>query len=426
MYDSPGKLDNLTKDYLEKNPNDTEAKNLLELWNREIEKQYDKLSNLKTRFFELDYSNIPNLNPVPVTWFADPAEPTFCINKKVAKNLSDWNIIGRHNLHNEYCEYTIVWRTDVNGNLRPKRIQFTTELREYWLLLAEHSPNRLKATASSVLGQEPSWMDLYGIENPFILSEKMRRYHFAIQVAGNGQDDELKSMGVPDQPIGDLNTKNALFMTHPINGLDDLLYIVMFGARPYGVKNDDKYTKASKQQIFRHFEVEQLACRHADPAAAMTAYDQVFEGKNVAFADPIGMYIQSFNGNAFTYDIDENNKNVPIPKEWIRFSRANQRLEFGPSDSEFFYLDDIKVEEAGKDTKLTGGFQVSQFIEVGPFVLIGDTSSIGDDEYIEVSNDNSEIKCNEASVCGRIRSLETEYNKDKLYGISKISPRLLK
>jgi len=55
---------------------------------------------------------------------------------------------------------------------------------------------------------------------------------FSTLVAGHGNDGKLVAAGVPAQPTGRLNTDNALFMTHPINGLDDLLYIVMFGAKP--------------------------------------------------------------------------------------------------------------------------------------------------------------------------------------------------
>ncbi|WP_299443005.1 hypothetical protein [uncultured Aquimarina sp.] len=413
-YNSPGRVDNLTFEYLDTKPKDKkEVERLLKLWNEEIKSQYDNLDYLQSRFFELDFSKFPNQNGASVTWFADPAEPTFCKDISVAKRLSDWGVKGRHNLHNEYCEYSIIMRTDKTGTLRPKRVQFTTELREYWLFLAIHSPFRLKNIATSILGFEPSWQDLYGIDNPFLLTEKMRRFHFAKQTAGSGKDSELKNMGVPDQPIGELNTKNALFMTHPINGLDDLLYILMFGAHPYRTKKDGEFVKAKEEQIFREYGVEHLACRHADPAAAIGAYDNVYEGKPVGFADPIGMYIQTFKQNAFSYNDEQ------IPNEWVKYSRGKQRLEFGPSDSEDIYLDDLKVEENGEDVKLTGGFQIAQLIEVGPFVLIGDQTEIQEDEYVEVKASDSEIKCNEASICDRINSLENEYHRERLLSIKK-------
>lgn len=403
QFSSPGKVDNLSND-------------LLELWNQEIFNNYEKLKDYQSRFFEIDFSKFQN-PPVSINWFADPAETTFCKNISIARKLADWGSKGRQNLHNEYCEYTIIKRRDKNGNLRPKRVQFTTELREYWILLAVNSPFKLKQTASSVLGFEPSWNELYGVENPFNLSELQRKLHFCTQVAGNGGSSELKNMGVPPQPVGRLNTDYSLFMSHPINGLDDLLYIVMFGARPYAIKDNSNYKKASKEEIFRKYGVEHLACRHADPAAALGAYNAVFSGKPVGFADPIGMYIQSFNENIFSY---EKNK---IPKNWIKISRGNQRMVFGPTDEEEVYLDELMIEESGVDVPLTGGFQIAQVIEVGPNVLIGDKTEIKEDEYIEVVSSSTPIKCNEAEVCERINSLYIEYNKERLYGFNKPSFR---
>ena len=105
-------------------------------------------------------------------------------------------------------------------------------------------------------------------------------------------------------------------MTHPINGLDDLLYIVMFGSKPYAVVIDGNIQEATKEQIFREENVEHLACRQADPTAAMGVYGVVFHGRDVAFENPLGMYIHSFNSNIFTLEGE------PIPDNWIKFSRG--------------------------------------------------------------------------------------------------------
>ena len=64
-------------------------------------------------------------------------------------------------------------------------------------------------------------------------------------------------------------------MTHPINGLDDLIYIVMFGAHavrgraPTAGAGRPRATRSSASQG-----VEHLACRHADPAAALGAHER--------------------------------------------------------------------------------------------------------------------------------------------------------
>ena len=53
-------------------------------------------------------------------------------------------------------------------------------------------------------------------------AEAEREIAFGHALGGNGNDAHLVQAGVPAQPTGRLNTENALFMTHPINGIDDL------------------------------------------------------------------------------------------------------------------------------------------------------------------------------------------------------------
>jgi hypothetical protein len=299
-------------------------------------KNYESLSSLHSRFFKLNPTNIQQPNNVNVDWFADPAEPNFCMGPQIAQQLSDWDIKGRYNLHNEYSEYTIIRKHDSTGKLHPKRVQVTTELKEYWVCIATYDPIQIRNMVEEVLGFQPLWEDLYGVSDPFTLSENQRRLEFSRRVAA------ASSTASP------INTNNALFMSHPINGLDDLLYIVMFGSKPYATVIDGNIQEATKEQIFREENVEHLACRHADPAAAMAAYGAVFHGRDIAFANPLGMYIHSFNHNIFTL------QGEPIPKNWIKFSRGKaatndhsatwQRLDFGPPDDESMFLDDISVQ----------------------------------------------------------------------------------
>ena len=397
IFNAPGQADNLSQVLLEK-------------WNEEIEHQYKRLEpDFGSNFFVFDPNDIPNSISVnSVKWFGDPAEPAFCQNLDVAQNLSDWGIKGRHNLHNEYCEYAVEYRIDTNGNLRPKRVQITTELREYWLTIAKYDPIFLKNLASTILQKQISWNDLYG-SDPTNMTPEQREMNFSTLVAGDGKK----------QPQGSLNTDNALFMSHPINGLDDLLYIVMFGAKPYARKNGSNYEKVTKYAIFKEFGVEHLACRHADPAAAMGAYDAVFTGRKIAFNQNLGMYILSFSKNNFAY-----NGNT-IPDSWVKLSRGQnnlyQRLVFGPSDNENIFLDDITVEKGGIDVPIKGGFEVVQHIEVGPIVQVGEPSQLTATDYHLVTNNDDEILCNQASVCSRtIAPLWAEYNQGQL---ARIAPR---
>lgn len=399
MYRSPGLADDLPTE-------------LLQAWNDTVQQEYDRLApSLATRFFVLDPAGIPTGDRAGVRWFGDPAEPTFCLGPGKAGALSDWGTRARHELHNEYCEYAAVRVPDATGRSRLKRIQVTTELREYWLLLAGLDPDRVCDMAASSLRHEVSPDDLYGPgPSPADLAPDARRERFVHWSAG---DDTRR-------PAGSLARDEALFMTHPINGLDDLLYIVMFGARPYAVDEAGTRRPAGRDEIFRANGVEHLACRHADPAAAMAAAGAAYDGRRVAFADPLGMYLQSFTAEVFSLD------GGPVPESWIAWSRGTeglwQRLEFGPPDDDPRFLDEALVSVGSSDAPVTGGFQVVSQIEVGPFVMVDDPAPVADDEFVAVSGDASPIVCSEASACEQVRALLAEFERPTL---RRVAPRSL-
>jgi hypothetical protein len=397
MYDVPGRADTLS----------TETR---KRWNDTIQSEYDQLKGQHgSRFFSIDRQSLSNPVQVKVKWFADPAEPAFCIDPDIARLLCDWGTRGRQQLHNEYCEYQIIHGQDANGHVRPKRIQVTTELKEYWLCIALHDPAKLQEMVKGIIGRNPSFEDLYGAKDPMKLNIKQRAIAFSRYVDGK------------------INTENVLFMTHPINGLDDLLYIVMFGAKPYAINTANGIQKATREQIFREFHVEFLGCRHADPTAAMGAYEQAYSGKTIAFSDPLGVYILSFTKDIFLFQGES------IPDKWIRWSRGQpetaehqalwQHLELGPSDDEPFFLDDIRIAYGGNEQPLVGGFQLLQNIEVGPLIDIGKDSKVNDDEYIILNTEDSPIPCHQAAICDDIRSLKAEY--DRQNQLTRVAPRTM-
>ena len=398
-YDVPGRADEVS-----------EA--LVRHWNDTLAAAYrSQDASLKSRFFELDWEQLREPEQTDgVKWPGDPAEPSFCIDDQTARVLSDWGKEGRHALQNEYCEYAVVSRRDGTGRLRPKRVQMTTELREYWSSVAVREPDRVRAMAAEVLGREPRWEELFGVSDPHGMSENERAVAFGHTVAGHGNDPHLKAAGVPAQPTGALNTENALFMTHPINGLDDLLYIVLFGAKPYAVREDGELRQASRDEIFAAFGVEFLACRHADPAAALGAHGAAFAGKQVALANPLGIYLREPNLSVFTY------RGEPLPTEWVRFGRGEegmyQRLVFGPPDEHDAFLDEITVAVGASENPLVGGYQLLRELEVGPLVLVGDDEPVADPEWVVLPQVSEPIACNAAAVCQGIRELKRRYDAE--------------
>ncbi|UUU38099.1 hypothetical protein [Streptomyces sp. NBC_00162] len=391
-FSAPGFADELTPGVLDR-------------WNQVVEDEFKRLEPLYgSPYFTLEPGD-PNPQRVAVTWFGNPAEPEFCFDETTARRLSDWGVRGRRALHNEYCEYAVVTAPDQQGNLRPKRVQVTTELPEYYQLLAEDAPDLLRDILSDTLGGEPPrWEEIYGpaVANPKLLSPAQRRVAFARQMTGHGLHPDLQEADVPADPVGSLNAVNALFMAHPINGLDDLLYIVMFGAKPYARRTASGALEAAgRDQIFRQDPpLAALACRNADPAAAMAAAGAAFDGRTVSFADPIGMYIHAFTSEVFQFE------GGPVPDPWIRLSRGrqglHQRLEFGPGDADPHFLDDITVAEGESEDPLTGGYQVVRHVQVGPLAALGAPKDVPPGDFVVLPDPPGPIRCRDAVVCSDV------------------------
>jgi hypothetical protein len=415
-YDVPGNTDNASE-------------TLKAEWNKEITKEFDRQLGPDgfpdaARFLKRHPEDVQGAGPPSnaVHWPGAPAEPRFCIDVSWAAKLADWGVRGRHSFHNEYCEYGLVFRSDAPGRIRPKRFIATTELPEYWVTAATHEPDFVRQMVKDVLGVAPDFTELYGAEgsDPSKLSPARRRVLFATNVAGNLNNRELMDAGVPRDPVGALNTKNVLFMSHPINGLDDLIYVVTFGARPYAVKEGGSWRRARLHEIFRSQGTTHLACRNADPGAAQGAYDQVarsihpttgkVRGSEIAFANPLGMYINAFATGDFTFNDN------PLPTAWIKRTRGKnglfQRLEFGPSDAEPQFLGDIMVQEvAGEPEPLTSGYLVAKRIEVGPNVVIGTETEFTTD-LVEIPAVPESLDCSMADVCAFVRREKVAYEAE--------------
>jgi hypothetical protein len=400
-YEVPGRADELDDD-------------LVAAWNGTIEEKFSQQDRelRESRFFALDIEQLVEPTETRgVKWTGDPAEPRFCLDDEtVAQELCDWGVLGRHVLHNEYCEYSVLMRADASGKLRPKRVEVTTELREYWICVAKHDPERVRSMATEVFGREVAFDELFEIDDPLALEPDAREIAFAHAVAGNGGEARLQKAGVQAQPRGKLNTERALFMTHPINGLDDLLFIVMFGARPYAKRNQDQIDPASRDEIFTTFSSPTLACRHADPAAALGAYGVAFQGGQVGFANPLGMYMREPNFSVFSF------QGQAVPAGWIQLGRGEagawQRLTFGPRDEEEAFLDDITVSVGASDRPLRGGYQLLQHVDVGPLVLVGTGAPPADDEWLFVGGVEP-IVCGDSSACAEIQALKEAFDAEQ-------------
>ena len=169
--------------------------------------------------------------------------------------------------------------------------------------------------------------------------------------------------------------------------------------------------------------MEHLACRHADPAAALGAHGAAFAGRSVAFADPLGMYILSFSSNLFTY------QGNPVPERWVRWGRGRrgmyQRLVFGPDDGDDAFLDDIRVSTGAADEPVTGGFQVVQQVEVGPLLVVGSPTTVGTERVPDrPALDRGDSVCSGPGVPGRPEP-RARVRRGARAGTVRVGPRVM-
>ena len=186
---------------------------------------------------------------------------------------------------------------DATGALRPKRVEVTTEFREFWACVAMHDPDKVRAMAAerarlrAVVGgplrrRRPARAERRGARDRL----RPRR------APGHGNDRRLRVAGVPAQPTGRLNMERALFMTHPINGIDDLIYVAIFGAhavlrrasatcaaRPPATTSSARSTSRTSPAT--------TPTRRSRSASTTSSTD----GAQVALDNPLGMYIRRPN-----------------------------------------------------------------------------------------------------------------------------------
>jgi hypothetical protein len=311
---------------------------------------------------------------VPVTWSPVPREVVDCLGRDGARRLCDsvveagaGTLRGGREQHKEYCEYAVV--LDPGG--RPKRVEVTTELRERWLCVARHDPAALRRDAVAVLGADAvPYEELYGVADPGSLSPDVRERAFRARLGGSETYDPREA------PSSRLNREHALFMAVPMNGLDDLYYIALLGARRFA--RADGTTPAPLPWLlldnpyFRHDPAEKMAgLAHlygtaADPSV-LRAVQVVCWANRTFTVDPlaVGMPAGDFPLDRLVFPRDG------LARRWVRWSRPagnglHQRLVVGPGDDEPETLADIGVlDPAGRTEPLTGGFQLLELLTVG-------------------------------------------------------------
>lgn len=277
----------------------------------------------------------------------------------------------------EYAEWRLVHR---DGEARG--IELTTELREYWTLLAGHEPRRALEVLASFAGEdalEP--VVLFGpeLENPLAsqVTVAQREAAFARTMLPAGE------RGLA--PFGPHNDGRAALccMVQASNSLAALLALALSAARPLLIEDvvtgEMRYPSGS--EAIEGLRAEAVDGRNSDPLIVERLVRFVGEGRPVGIDDPLGIYIRQLQLHELAQPDGED-----VPAEWVELSRGlgageaadgrsrAQRLRFELPEDADFSLSDLVVRRSGE--KLRFGGQLAELVELCAYVRTGEAGDL--------------------------------------------------
>jgi hypothetical protein len=313
-----------------------------------------------------------------VDWPGYPVRIDACLGRDRTLALLDRRVagvgdLGRLRHQEEYLE----WRVVRDGD-RIRRIEMTTELSDYWEVLAAHEPERTLALVSSFAGEEVGWPDVYA-EDPFApaADPESRAGAFRRRMLPEGGDPSEQDWAeVSPFATGE---RALCFMLHHSNTLGALLHLGL-AAMTQAVVVDDLVTGrvryASGAEVIPLMGNAAQDGRSSDPVVVEAIAQLVAEGRPVAVDDPVGIAIRGVQRTGLARADGRE-----VPEEWFTFGRGvradqapdgRQRcqrltLEVPPEAGS---VDDIVVRRTGERLRFGGQLaalvQLTAHLRTGP------------------------------------------------------------
>jgi hypothetical protein len=317
---------------------------------------------------------------VGVEWTGFPERVSLCLGRRKTLELLDAapGLPGGRAVQEEYME----WRV-VREESRIRLIEMTTELPEYWTLLAAVAPQRLLELIAEFSGvTEVAADDVFGSDDVLDpgVSPTRRAEGFARRMLGRGTS-----------PYND-GGRAICCMRQQSNTLMGLAQLAAAAATPHTIIDQlDGRTRAlrcSESIPLLWFGVARLG-RASDPLLVERLAQLSFEGRLIALAPPIGLYISNIElGRLRTPD------GSPVPQEWFRYSRGVtgddgrrrfQRLTFEVPPQETFCVSDLI--DVATERRVEFGGEIADLISVSLFLCISERGAVAaPTQAVEQSN----------------------------------------
>jgi hypothetical protein len=315
-------------------------------------------------------------------WLGFPARIASCIKRQQTVELLDeqTNRHGGRSLQEEYLEWRVVRDPESPGKIR--RIEFTTELPEYWQVLAAREPDRTLGLIAEFAGEEQVPAEVaYGLLDPFAddATPDSRARAFG------GRMLSLDSAN----PYSD-GRRAICCMLQPSNTLEALTRLATIATTPRAIRDarSSQIRCLTCSEAIPLFAGAAQSGRASDPVLVERLGRLAFEGRRVALDDPVGIYIQ---------DVEHTRLLTPdgsaVPREWFEFSRGSlgddgraryQRLVFEVPAEETFTISELV--DVATERPLRYGGEAADLIRLALFVRTSEAPATVSHELVTLAD----------------------------------------
>lgn len=327
-------------------------------------------------------------------WTGLPPRVASCLGRECALELLDWegddNVPhGGRSLQEEYLEWQVVF--DPRGRLL--RVECTTELPDYWGVLAGHEPSVLLATVAEFAGEASvSPGAVYGPCDPFAsgITPEEREWAFALTM--------LPPLGRSPYNSG---RRAICCMTQRTNTLAAIVELAVAAAcrRMLRDPSDGRLRPLTSSEAIPLLDGAAVIGRASDPIIVERLGRLAFERCPVALDDPVGIYIQSVERTRLRTPGNE-----IAPLDWFSFSRGlsaeeardgrprYQRLSIEVPKGEGLVLGDLI--DAATEQPITRGGQIADLVQLAIFLRADDPDPSIDD-LAPITPIRGQVSCEE-------------------------------
>ncbi len=306
-------------------------------------------------------------------WSGFPIRVASCLDRGSALRLLDWRDAtgdrGRCELQEEYLE----WRVVSGDAGRIERVELTTEFADYWRVLAGWAPAVLLERVSEFAEQEISPADVFGDCDPF-----------ADGVTAEEREEAFATQMLPPNGSSPYNRGGRAIccMVQETNTLFALLKLAVAAAAPRLVEEPGTGRRRgmTAQEVVPLLDRAAQLGRSSDPVLVERLGRLAYEGRRIAFDNPLGIYIVGVEHPRLRRPDGSR-----VPRDWFHFSRGvgpeatadgrarYQRLVLEVPEEDLYVSD---LYDAATEQPVRYGGQVAELVQLAVFLRITGVGAI--------------------------------------------------